>query len=85
MYLCRLLNYHLYMKKIIFLFTLLCTTLSFSQQEANTWYFGRNAGVDFNTSPPTALTDGTLNTLEGCSSFADSNGNVLFYSDGITV
>ena len=73
------------MKKIIFLFTLLCTTLSFSQQEANTWYFGRNAGVDFNTSPPTALTDGTLNTLEGCSSFADSNGNVLFYSDGITV
>ncbi len=57
----------------------------FSQKEANIWYFGENAGLDFSTNPPTALTDGQLNTTEGCSSFSDVNGNLLFYSDGISV
>ena len=57
----------------------------YAQKQANIWYFGENAGIDFNFSPPQALTDGQLNTLEGCSSFADANGDLLFYSDGITV
>ena len=57
----------------------------YAQKQANIWYFGENAGIDFNFSPPQALTDGELNTLEGCSSFADANGDLLFYSDGITV
>ncbi len=51
----------------------------FAQKEANIWYFGRNAGIDFNTTPPTALTDGEINTLEGCTTFSDKNGNLLFY------
>ena len=58
---------------------------SFAQKEANIWYFGLNAGLDFNTNPPTALTNGKVSTLEGCSSFSDKEGNLLFYSDGITV
>lgn len=73
------------MKKL-FLFILLCTTLSiFSQKEANIWYFGENAGVDFSSGTPVALTDGKLDTQEGCSSISDKNGNLLFYSDGINV
>ncbi len=32
-----------------------------------------------------ALTDGELNTIEGCSSISDYNGNLLFYTDGITI
>ena len=58
---------------------------SYSQKETNIWYFGENAGIDFNTSPPRALSDGLLSTREGCSTFSDSNGNLLFYSDGTTV
>jgi len=54
------------------------------QGEANHWFFGQNAHVNFNSSPPTTGT-GSLNTNEGCSSFSDSNGNLLFYSDGSTV
>ena len=73
------------MKKTLLLLILFKTLLLTAQKEANVWYFGRNAGLDFNTTPPTALTDGELNTLEGCSSFSDENGNLLFYSDGITV
>ncbi len=60
-------------------------SLSYGQKEANIWYFGQNAGLDFNTTPPTAITDGQLDTLEGCSSFSDANGDILFYSDGTTV
>lgn len=70
---------------VTFLFCLLGLTYSFAQGEANNWYFGRNAGVNFNTNPPTALTDGQLNTNEGCSSISDASGNLLFYTDGRTV
>ena len=73
------------MKKYILLILLFFALKSFSQKEANIWYFGENAGLDFNTNPPTALTNGMLDTFEGCSSFSDADGNLLFYSDGITV
>lgn len=56
--------------------------MSMAQKEANIWYFGNKAGIDFNTSPPTALSDGQMNTLEGCASIADKNGELLFYTDG---
>ncbi|HEX9980946.1 MAG TPA: T9SS type B sorting domain-containing protein [Flavobacterium sp.] len=62
------------------------TSAVFSQQEASVWYFGRNAGLKFNTDGSvTPLSDGQLNTTEGCSSIADANGNLLFYTDGRTV
>lgn len=54
----------------------------FSQKEANFWYFGENAGLDFNSGVPVAISDGKLNTLEGCSSISNSDGELLFYSDG---
>ncbi|MDY8134023.1 T9SS type B sorting domain-containing protein [Aquimarina sp. 2201CG5-10] len=53
-----------------------------AQGEANNWYFGQNAGINFSTTPPTALTDGRLNTLEGCTTISDATGNLLFYTDG---
>lgn len=57
---------------------------SFAQNETSKWYFGHNAGLDFSTSPPTVIT-GSLNTQEGCSSISDANGNLLFYTDGVTI
>lgn len=56
-----------------------------AQKEAAIWYFGFNAGVDFNSGTPVALTDGALSTLEGCATISDPSGNLLFYTDGITV
>ncbi|MEZ0487092.1 gliding motility-associated C-terminal domain-containing protein [Fibrella aquatica] len=49
------------------------------------WYFGNNAGLDFQGDSPTPLTDGKLTTIEGSASITDTKGNILFYSDGITV
>ncbi|MEP7254491.1 MAG: PKD domain-containing protein [Ferruginibacter sp.] len=60
---------------------LLISNYSFCQQ-GNIWYFGEYAGLNFNTNPPTPLTDGQLNTYEGCASICDKNGQLLFYTDG---
>ena len=58
---------------------------SFAQDEGNIWYFGQNAGIDFNGPTPVPLTNGALNTFEGCATISDNNGNVLFYTDGSIV
>ncbi|NIJ50937.1 PKD domain-containing protein [Dyadobacter arcticus] len=56
-----------------------------ANQEGAKWFFGGNAGLDFSNNPPTPITDGKLNTPEGTSAIANSKGQLLFYSDGITV
>lgn len=52
------------------------------KNNANIWYFGQFAGIDFNQSPPVALTDGTMNTAEGCAVVCNKFGDLLFYTDG---
>jgi gliding motility-associated-like protein len=66
---------------------LLFLPVTYAQNEASFWYFGRNAGLQFDadTGTVTALTNGRLNTLEGCTSISDIDGELLFYSDGRTV
>ncbi|MCH2044213.1 MAG: PKD domain-containing protein, partial [Saprospiraceae bacterium] len=56
-----------------------------SKKQANIWYFGVNAGLDFNSGAPTVLTDGQVNTGEGCAVLSDQNGDLVFYTDGQTV
>jgi gliding motility-associated-like protein len=56
-----------------------------AQNQATKWYFGNLAGLDFMTNPPTVLTNGSLTTSEGCASIADAAGNLLFYTDGISI
>lgn len=72
------------MKKIVFIAFFVSQFIS-AQNQANIWYFGQNAGLDFNSGSPVALTNGQLNTLEGCATIADTNGQLLFYTDGITI
>ncbi|KAB2913096.1 MAG: gliding motility-associated C-terminal domain-containing protein [Bacteroidetes bacterium] len=59
--------------------------LTQAQKENNIWYFGVGCGLDFSTTPPTPLSNGKINTNEGCSSVSDGQGNLLFYTDGISV
>lgn len=73
------------MKKKLLIILLLFSLGSFAQGEANIWYFGYKAGLDFNSGSPVALTDGQINTQEGCASISNSSGQLLFYTDGITV
>ncbi|WP_456376740.1 T9SS type B sorting domain-containing protein [Lutibacter sp.] len=67
---------------IIFVFNIVNVQ---AQREAGIWYFGNEAGLDFNSGSPVALTNGQLVTNEGCSTISDINGNLLFYTDGTTI
>lgn len=73
------------MKKYLFFITILSMLVSQAQGEANIWYFGQNAGLDFNSGSPVALTNGQLITDEGCATISNNSGQLLFYTDGITV
>ncbi|MFH4967600.1 T9SS type B sorting domain-containing protein [Gaetbulibacter sp. M240] len=76
------------MKKIVLLtITTLLGFISFSQKEATNWYFGNGAGVkfDLNTATVSSLNNGQLNTIEGCTSISDANGNLVLYTDGSQV
>jgi len=70
--------------KLCILFFLF-NVLSYAQGEANNWYFGNKAGISFNSGVPFALTDGEMQADEGCATLSDANGQLLFYTNGITV
>lgn len=71
-----------YLFSILFLFSLPL----FAQKEANNWFFGDRAGIRFlDDGSVVPLAGSRMSTNEGCSSMSDSNGNLLFYTDGRTV
>lgn len=74
------------LKYLVALFIMLFfNPLLFGQKESANWYFGEQAGLNFNTSPPIPHTNGQLVTKEGCAAISDYTGALLFYTDGITV
>jgi outer membrane protein OmpA-like peptidoglycan-associated protein len=60
-------------------------SFAYAQSQANIWYFGNFAGLDFSSGTPVALTDGQLSTEEGCVTICDRNGALLFYTNGVSV
>lgn len=78
-------------KNVLACFTLFICMLSGSnyvcaqQLEAGKWIFGNGAGIDFCSGVPVPIEGSKMKTSEGCASISDANGNLLFYTDGITV
>ena len=70
---------------LILIISLFFVNPIFSQKEGNIWYFGRYAGLDFNSGSPIALYGSQMNIWEGCSSISDENGALLFYTNGLSV
>jgi len=71
------------LKKTFLLITLISLiSVVNAQKQANYWYFGQNAGISFANGPPVGLTNGALNTGEGCSSISTAAGALEFYTDG---
>ena len=75
-------RFKIYILTILFFSTF---STSLAQGQAGIWYFGENAGLDFNVDPAAPLTDGALDTEEGCATVCNAQGDLLFYTDGITV
>lgn len=73
------------MKTILKLLLIFAISIDASaQKQYNVWYFGHNAGIDFNSGSPIAI-DGPLNTSEGVAVQCDTAGTVLFSTDGSIV
>jgi len=72
---------------ILFAAILLTSAKLYSQptKRANVWYFGFNAGIDFNSGSPKELTDSKMEQWEGCSSICDEKGNLVLYTNGIKI
>ena len=78
-------NYFKYLLNAILLFAIILTTNA-QLQNAN-WYFGNQAAIDFNdgNSSPTPVSNSAMNTIGTSASVSDYFGNLLFYTDGLTV
>lgn len=74
-------------KSYLLTFTILCvSTTFFAQHYAEKWYFGNMAGLDFSGGAPTVITNSQMTAGEGSASISDpETGDLLFYTDGITV
>jgi gliding motility-associated-like protein len=71
------------MKKYLIWFCSLLTSICvFAQKEANIWHFGIGHSLDFNSGSPLQTSGSQMYTNEGCTSYCDENGNLLFYSNG---
>ena len=75
--------------RLVMIFALL-PMFCLGQKQGNIWYFGINAGLDFNTTPPTPLLNGKTYPYpygwnEGCSSISDNSGSLLFYTNGMKI
>jgi gliding motility-associated-like protein len=62
------------------------TNCTVANHEADRWFFGQNAGLDFRSQDPEPdPSNYVLNVPTSPAVMADSNGNILFYTDGIKV
>jgi hypothetical protein len=53
-----------------------------AQKQANIWHFGDGRCLDFSSGVPVTLTGSQMTTFEGCASYCDQFGNLLFYTNG---
>lgn len=79
-----------YLTKLLFLSQVLFAFISKGQvnpdfKRSYHWYFGNNAGLDFNTGSPIVDLNSQMHQHETGSVMSDSLGNLLFYTDGDTV
>ena len=69
------------MRKSLYLLFALPLFLA-AQPEANILYFGQMAGLDFSGGNPVQLSDGAIETFEGCATYCSPTGQLLFYTNG---
>src|SRR5665213_2010241 len=74
------------MKRILVLLTITLITFNIqAQHEQWNWYFGSGAALNFSSGSPVAVAGCAMSTTEGCATISDTAGNLLFYTDGISV
>lgn len=70
---------------ILLLIALIAPLNASSQSQADWWYFGDSAGVHFTSNGPQTTVNSAMWAAEGCASISNDDGDLLFYTNGITV
>jgi hypothetical protein len=76
------------MKKFLLsVFTSFIFLGAIAQKQADKWYFGNGAALDFSSGTPSVIASGNGSYMpsEGCSVISDGSGNLMFYTDGMNV
>jgi len=74
------------MRTLLFFIIFIVFSNHYGFSQSNIWYFGDYSGLLFNgKATPTPLSNGKLSTGEGCAVLTDKNGNLIFYTDGVSV
>lgn len=71
--------------KIRFIYAILLLYIcieAYPQKQANNWYFGKYAGLDFNSGQPELISNDMFTALGSCSAISDKYGNFLFTTNG---
>lgn len=72
------------MKRILYiLFIISCQCLA--QLEMANWHFGNEVFLDFNDGCPSSTGNSSLTTTESCSTISSNSGDLLFYTNGVSV
>jgi Outer membrane protein and related peptidoglycan-associated (lipo)proteins len=65
---------------------LICTASDLNAQfESAKWVFGNGGGIDFANGEPVAFSGSKIRTSEGCSAMSTGKGELLFYTDGVSI
>ena len=64
------------MKKLSFITLLLISFSAIAQKQANQWYFGYQAAMEFNSGSPVVLTNSAMSSFEGVSSIEIGRAHV---------
>lgn len=70
---------------LLLLYACFSVTAAMAQNQSNIWYFGEEAGLDFNVPGPQPLLDNELVTSQNTAVISDENGNLLFYTNGYDI
>lgn len=70
----------------LFTLSIITAHCAHAQNQNNFWVYGYQAGINFNTTPPSFQGGFAIQASEGAASVANPvTGELLFYSDGVTV
>ena len=70
------------MKNLAFIVFLFTVTTLFAQHRADIWYFGQKAGIVFGNDSPVPVFGSQMVAEVGCATICDTNGQLLFYTNG---
>lgn len=68
------------MKRVAIVFPMLAAQFGQSQSVADNWYFGFNAGIQFQNNIPSAIFDGQTQGGEAHAAWSSAEGDLLFYT-----